>query len=1152
MSEGSVVKLKVYDLSGGRTWMMGFFDDRIQGIWHTGVEVFGREFFYNSTICVCPKGDAWPGADKLSSEKVIGTTQRTHVQFEKYLWRVRNKYTPKTYDIISWNCNNFSDRALRFLIQDAGVPQEIRRVPFLIADTTVGKHFLPKIKEDMETVRKAAIESGDEALLRGDLYFYGGAQSVVGERSGAAKHISVEIGKDLPLPKFRVAETETEAVTDQTGVSETKEEGRNEKKKPGLQIGKKMMKPLRALKLTKESQQKPTEEENPDAPPAAPITASQEEPPKVPPPTVKKISFLDDLPPTFQQKAPTVSDTEKETQGTSEKATEEKKAEDTKSKEGEKEGQEASPTASRSDFLRRFSLASLSESLSEEVLRSAGIPAPSKGPNSGSEGEGVSAPLVGVPQDAHAQESKQRSEADLCASRKEGPQTITTTGNDPTGDPTKNQKQTQMLQRVDEDKADSRGQTQKIPASPPSPAQDQKSSAFRPSSSKALTLSSSSSASFPPQSSTLSGTVEVPLPPPPMRLDRNSPIAPPPSASGRHRQVKEKAPSSLSASSASSSSLSAAQKATRPHGTTALSQAHQNGDQERDPKRPSRPQASSVSSDSAVSICSGSSLNELETWAKKVSPPHLMSQHGPQAGKGDAHFSHPHHSSQKSRLTEKETEKVARPPMIQDSKREEPETVGQESRRLTDIQTEGSDSLESLNSQETYRRKSVNKIRSSSENFQEDKEFQQRREPSNITEGTSVALPTDERLETQKQRKGHEQKITKTPHRDSIWSREDQIYSQRKEEEGEENWVAGSIQPGDALQDADTNKIKRESHRFSGTSQKTSSQPSQAPPSDTAQPSASREEFKESPDGQRIGKASTTHSNERGNARMPLRRDECKEEGKYFLEEDDDLMPWGYGFSSSDTEEGVEYGQADDASEVSDGSNPSWRTPAFTPGRRPSFQVEAEVEIRKALRELRGRLASLRAERWKPGGVDAEMHRGTGTVWGGCLWEERVDEDEESAAQSQPSAVAREVSETSPPSGSFVPPRRLQQCCTECQGFPVFHSCWRSCSNASPHPCIGSDQCEEATQRVAGLAERLACIEASSPSSCPSGQNLVCETMTQSPPVDIRTCQRYCETTLGSAHVACSTATGPVPASLSSYTGLCSGQMYTATRCRCH
>ena len=53
---GHAVQLCVYDLSMGmaRQFSPGLLGKQIDGIWHTGVVVYGTEYYFGGGICSCP------------------------------------------------------------------------------------------------------------------------------------------------------------------------------------------------------------------------------------------------------------------------------------------------------------------------------------------------------------------------------------------------------------------------------------------------------------------------------------------------------------------------------------------------------------------------------------------------------------------------------------------------------------------------------------------------------------------------------------------------------------------------------------------------------------------------------------------------------------------------------------------------------------------------------------------------------------------------------------------------------------------------------------------------------------------------------------------------------------------------------------------
>lgn len=60
----SSVQVYVYDLSQGmaRQLSPALLGKQIDGIWHTGVVVYGTEFYFGGGICLCPTGHSPYGA----------------------------------------------------------------------------------------------------------------------------------------------------------------------------------------------------------------------------------------------------------------------------------------------------------------------------------------------------------------------------------------------------------------------------------------------------------------------------------------------------------------------------------------------------------------------------------------------------------------------------------------------------------------------------------------------------------------------------------------------------------------------------------------------------------------------------------------------------------------------------------------------------------------------------------------------------------------------------------------------------------------------------------------------------------------------------------------------------------------------------------
>ena len=125
------VQLLVYDLSRGMAPQMSeaFLGQRIEGIWHTGVLVFGLEYFYGGGIQKFPAGvfTANNGLAPVSSLDMGWTTKSQH-DLEEFLRGIRHRFTAATYDLLHNNCNNFSDEVVRFLC-GRSIPGHILDLP---------------------------------------------------------------------------------------------------------------------------------------------------------------------------------------------------------------------------------------------------------------------------------------------------------------------------------------------------------------------------------------------------------------------------------------------------------------------------------------------------------------------------------------------------------------------------------------------------------------------------------------------------------------------------------------------------------------------------------------------------------------------------------------------------------------------------------------------------------------------------------------------------------------------------------------------------------------------------------------------------------------------------------------------------------------
>lgn len=110
-----LVQLYVYDLSHGmaKQFSPAFLGHVIEGIWHTGIVVYGKEFFYGGGIQCASPGQTVAGRPMKFHD--IGFTHIPEAVFLDFLQEISHRFTPATYSLLKHNCNDFSNEVALFL-----------------------------------------------------------------------------------------------------------------------------------------------------------------------------------------------------------------------------------------------------------------------------------------------------------------------------------------------------------------------------------------------------------------------------------------------------------------------------------------------------------------------------------------------------------------------------------------------------------------------------------------------------------------------------------------------------------------------------------------------------------------------------------------------------------------------------------------------------------------------------------------------------------------------------------------------------------------------------------------------------------------------------------------------------------------------------
>lgn len=139
------VKLFVYDLSRGmaRSMSMPLTGRQIDGIWHTSIVAYDREYFFGQGISIVYPGTSHHGAPLETYD--LGTTSIDRETFEGALLPdLRDRFRPQDYNLLSWNCNNFSQEVAKILT-GADIPAHIRSLPQDFLSTPFGQMLRPQI-----------------------------------------------------------------------------------------------------------------------------------------------------------------------------------------------------------------------------------------------------------------------------------------------------------------------------------------------------------------------------------------------------------------------------------------------------------------------------------------------------------------------------------------------------------------------------------------------------------------------------------------------------------------------------------------------------------------------------------------------------------------------------------------------------------------------------------------------------------------------------------------------------------------------------------------------------------------------------------------------------------------------------------------------
>lgn len=119
---------------------------KLEGVWHSGIEVYGFEYFYGGGIVkMRPQNVEATFGISPAQVHLLGVTKLTRMDFEKYLLSIMEMFRKEVYDLQNWNCNHFSDHCANFLVSRS-IPNYILDLPFEVCKSVIGKLLMSFIK----------------------------------------------------------------------------------------------------------------------------------------------------------------------------------------------------------------------------------------------------------------------------------------------------------------------------------------------------------------------------------------------------------------------------------------------------------------------------------------------------------------------------------------------------------------------------------------------------------------------------------------------------------------------------------------------------------------------------------------------------------------------------------------------------------------------------------------------------------------------------------------------------------------------------------------------------------------------------------------------------------------------------------------------